>query len=250
MASAPRPLDRNLPGSHGSGVVRVAVISICLAAAGVAEPVAEPDLATAELIARLADDNFTVRENAQCELVRRLHLAPGGEPNALEALCYETWRTTGDPEIRARARAVLEEFATRMWSPTGFLGIAMSPDHAFDESGKRVARLRAVKVQAGSPAARAGIAKDDFILGFDGSPFAGGDPKSALGARLAATAAGESLTISLVHAGRSRESSVVLGFKLPSAQKAPDGREIPPDPEARLRKYLAAKQTRAHPTSP
>lgn len=212
-----------------------------------AESEVDTSVPSAELISRLGNDQFKVREQAESELHRRLHLTPGGEANPIEQLCLKVFLETDDPEIRSRAASVLEDYATRLWSPVGYLGIAMNPDSGFDEFGKPFTRLRVDKVQEGSPAAKSGIKIGDFILGFNDKAFEGGNPKGLLTHHLGSCPPGQIVKLSILRDGRPDSVQVILGFKARKPQQDKEGREIPLDPKTCLKEYLPTVVNRSSP---
>ena len=202
----------------------------------------ELDVTPEQLIVHLADERFVIRQQAEKELHRRLHLVTGGQNNPIEELCLKTYLTTPDPEVRMRTRAVLADFAARLWGPVAYLGVATSTDTGFDPQGKMAVRLRVNQVQADSPAAKAGIKTGDLIVSFNGGAFTDPNPKKSFTDHLAGCSPGQTITVSLQQGGRSRSVTVSLGYKPRKLNKDAKDREIPPDFEACFKEYLLASK--------
>jgi hypothetical protein len=191
------------------------------------------------LIAKLADEDFALRQKAEDELHRLLHLTPGGKPNPVERACLAAYIATDDPEIRARVRSVLTDFAENLWNPVGVSGLTTTPDPLYDKQGKMTSRLRITKIQENSAAAAAGCRPGSHILGVDEIVFGTGNAKTIFAERLAARACGETLVLHILNEGRELKVPLVLGFQARPAPRGPEfGRQGRPQPEQCLREYL------------
>lgn len=199
------------------------------------------------LIAKLAEDDFTQRQKAEDELHRLLHLTAAGQPNPVEQICLATYLQTGDPEIRARVRNVLTDFATNLWSPVGFLGLTTAPDPSTDDKGKLTSRLKITKVQPDTAAATAGLKPNTFILGVDATRFGSDNAKTIFADMLAARACLEIVTLHILDGEKSSSVAVALGYKARPPQRNDEGQQVPTNPELCLREYFSVKK-KLHPT--
>jgi len=199
----------------------------------------------AEFIVLLGDERFFFRQAAEDKLHQLLHAAPADQPNEVEAFCFDVYQTQTDPEIRMRARAVLADFATTLWSPESFLGVATAPDQGFDEDGNLVSRLKISKVMAKGPAALAGIQAEDFLRGIDAIQFVDGNAAKQFAAHMAKKMPGDKVILHLEHDGKTSDVTVILGCK-PRAQKRDENdNSIALTPAQCLREYLAFKAGRS-----
>jgi len=203
------------------------------------------DKPLAELIVLLGDERFHFRQAAEDKLHQLLHAAPGDKPNNVEAVCFGAYQTLPDPEIRMRARAVLADFATTLWSPECFLGVATAPDQGFDEDGNLVSRLKISKVTANGPAALAGIQAEDFLRGIDALQFADANAAKRFAAHLAARKPGDKVILHLEHEGNKSDVAVILGCKPRAQERDENGNSIALTPAQCLREYLAFKEGRS-----
>jgi hypothetical protein len=198
------------------------------------------------LIGKLADDDFPLRQKAEDELHRLLHLTPAGQPNPVEEICLATFLATDEPEIRARVRSVLADFATNLWSPVGHLGLTTAPDSSYDAKGKATARLKITKVQPDTPAAAAGLKTNTFIMGVNATIFGSGNAKTIFADMLAARACGEKVTLHILDGEKTTPIAVALGFKARQPRRDNQGEEMAENPELCLREYFRVKKKR-HP---
>ena len=196
----------------------------------------------AELIALLGDERFHLRQCAEDKLHELLHQASADPSNEVEQICYETYRTHPDPEIRGRVRAVLADFATNLWSSHGFLGLAIAPDSGFAENGDPVSLLKINKVLENGPAAKAGIKVNDLIHRIDEVRFKETTAAKQFDKHLALKKPGESVVLELERDSNIIQVTVVLGCKPRVHQRDENRKEMPLDPERCLREYLAAKK--------
>ena len=199
------------------------------------------------LIGKLADDDFLVRQTAEDELHRLLPLTAAGKPNPVEEICLATYLATDEPEIRARVRSVLADFATHLWSPVGFLGLTTAPDPSYDDKGKLTSRLKINKVQPDTGAAEAGLKPNTFIMGVNSTIFGNGNAKVIFADMLNARACGEKVTLHILEGGKTSAISVVLGYKARQPRRNEEGEEVANDPELCLREYFRVKK-KLHPT--
>jgi len=195
----------------------------------------------AGLIPLLGDERFAIRQATEDKLHQLLHEAPTDQPNEVEILCFETYRTHSNPEIRMRARAVLVDFATTLWAPECFLGLAIEPDFGFDEDGNLNSRLKINKVIAKSPAAIAGIQASDFLRGMDEVRFTDANAATRFTAYLSRKRPGDKVTLHLEHEGKNSEITVTLGCKPRALKRAVDDKPVTVTPAQCLREYLAFK---------
>jgi len=202
------------------------------------------DKSLAELIGLLGDERFHMRQAAEDQLHHLLHAAPADKPNAVEVICFETYQTQRDPEIRLRARAVLTDFAATLWSPECFLGVTTAPDQGFDEDGNLVSRLKISKVAANGPAALGGIQAEDFLRGIDAIQFADATAAKQFAAHLAEKRPGDQVTLHLERDGQTSDVIVTLGCKSRARKRADNDNSSVPTPAQCLREYLAFKAKR------
>ena len=199
------------------------------------------DKSPAELVALLGHDQFQLRQCAEEQLFKQLPQAPPERLNEIERACYTAYRSSDNPELRMRARAVLTQFATNHWSPESFLGVAVTPDSTFDDAGKVVSRLKISRVADHSPAARARIRPDDVIQGVDSLTFNSAGADKVFQRYLSKKAPGQTLLLHMERGDQKREVSVVLERKPRSQSRDENGTIIPPDPQKCLREYLGSK---------
>jgi len=226
------------------------ISSLALVASGQAQTASPSPLegsSLESLIGKLADDDFALRQMAEDELHRLLHLTSPGLPNPVEQICLSTYLTTADPEIRARVRSVLADFATNLWSPLGHLGLTTAPDPSYDDTGKLTSRLKINKVQPDTAAAAAGLKPNTFIIGVDSTFFGSANAKTIFADILGARACGERLTLHILDGSRTSTVDVVLGFKARQPRRNPLGDQIVNTPELCLLEYFRVKK-KLHPT--
>lgn len=195
-----------------------------------------------ELIPLLGDERFPIRQCAEDKLHQLLHEAPADPPNAVETLCFETYQTHSDPEIRMRARAVLMDFATTLWSPECFLGVAVEAAPNFDDDGNLNSHLKITKVMAKSPAAIVNIETGDFLRGIDAIQFTDANAAKQLTTHLVTKRPGDQVTLHLEHAGKQSDVTVRLGCKPRTQHRDKDDKPMTVTPAQCLREYLAFKQ--------
>lgn len=197
------------------------------------------ELGPEALIPLLGDERFVVRVSAEARLHRLLHESPAGQINGIERLCLRIYQTTPEPEIRMRARAVLTDYATNLWSPDAFLGVATTATTEFDDALKLRTWLEITKLLPDGPAAKAGLQKGDRIETVDQLPFKEGTAAAQLDAQIAEKHPGDPLTLEIVHDGRRQTVAVTLGCR-PRPTK-PAGDKPPLTPDECLRQYLSAQ---------
>ena len=195
----------------------------------------------AELIPLLGDEQFHIRQCAEEKLHELLHAAPADQPNEVEQVCYQTYRTDPDPEIRGRVRAVLADFATHLWSPHGFVGLVFVPDSEFAADGEPVSLLKVTKVLANGPAAKAGVKVNDRIHRIDDVQFKMATAANQFDQYLAGKKPADSVVLDLERDDNRIQITVMLGCKPRGSTRTDHGKESPPDPERCLREYLKAK---------
>jgi len=203
------------------------------------------DKSLAELIALLGDERFHFRQAAEDKLHQLLHAAPSDQPNEVAVICFDTYQNQPDPEIRLRARAVLADFASTLWSPECFLGVATAPDPSFDEDGKLKTRLKITKLMARSPADLAGVRAEDSLRGIDAIEFADANATKQFTAHLAEKKPGDKVTLHLEHEGKANDVIVTLGCKPRAKKRDENGNSIALTPAQCLREYLAFKEGRS-----
>lgn len=193
------------------------------------------------LISLLGNEGYHIRRCAEERLQKLLVEVPDDQPNPVEKACYKAFRESSEPEIRIRALSVLTHYATHLWSPGGFLGLAVSPHATFNDAGDVVTRLRVTKVLKDGPAARAGLQADDLILSMDGNPVSGKQANAGFESHLLRKTPGEKLLLEVDRAGKAVVATAVLGKKSRVKKRDKEGNEIEPDPQKCLMEYLDAK---------
>jgi|GEM_PF-5080353 len=225
----------------------VVIFSLAVVGGGQAQDTSPSQLEGSNLeslIEKLADDDFQLRQKAEDELHRLLHLSAAGQPNPVEEICLATYLATDEPEIRARVASVLADFATNLWSPIGHLGVITAPDASYDDKGKSTARLKITKVQPDTAAAAADLKPNTFIMGVDATIFGAGNAKIIFADMLAARACGEKVTLHILDGEKTIPIAVVLGYKARQPRRNNQGEEMADSPELCLREYFRVKKKR------
>lgn len=191
----------------------------------------------------LSDEYFNVRQNAENELHRLLHLSARESANPVETACYEEWSHTPDPEVRARLESVLTDYATNLWGPKPFLGIAVIPEKSFNEVGELVLQLRVQSVAKSSPAEKSGLKEGDFLRAIGDVQLEGqADASKMLIAFLEKKQPGDPVVLSVTREGKTEKKPVILGHSpWVQANANPDKPMPPPDPKQCFREYLKKK---------
>lgn len=118
-------------------------------------------------LAGLSSQQFREREGAQVEVYGWARAQPGP---AMDELLRQS-RVADDPEVRERCLGVLRTLIVDEYlnEGEGYIGIGLK-DEISDVPGepKPLGVIRVTRVQADSPAERAGIRQNDLIVGING----------------------------------------------------------------------------------
>ncbi|MGJ8695822.1 MAG: PDZ domain-containing protein [Verrucomicrobiaceae bacterium] len=147
-----------------------------------------------QLIARLGDGSSSDRDAA---IENILNLAPGDYRDLVDQL-LPVFRTNDDPEIRARARHILESlYRTHVITEgQGVFGFVLG--WFLDHNGKEVTSWPLVlQVAPDTPAEKAGFKEGDVIIACNGVPTNGLDSRNALMRRLARLKPGTQTTFKI-----------------------------------------------------
>ena len=202
------------------------------------------------LIILLGHENYHYRQCAEDYLLKLLVDAPTNQPNEIERACYKAFREHPNPEVQMRALSVLTHYATHLWSPGGFLGLAVLPLATFDDNGKVITRLKITKVLKDGPAARAGLQIDDLILSMDEVQLSGTSADKTFEHQLSQKTPGEKLKIEIKRGDKVVQTSALLGYKSRVPKRDKEGKEIKVSAQQCLSEYLTAKDPQlSKPTS-
>ncbi|MFA7296388.1 MAG: trypsin-like peptidase domain-containing protein [Dehalococcoidia bacterium] len=115
---------------------------------------------------------------------------------------------TGNVTIAASAvTAIAQQLAEHGRVRRAYLGVGSQPVHLPEAAGQEVGLL-IVSVEAGTPAAQAGIVVGDVLLGIEGTPITGAEE---LQAALGSDRVGATVRLSLLRGGAPHEVRATLG---------------------------------------
>jgi serine protease Do len=135
----------------------------------------------------------------------------------------------------ATVKTVLPQLKEKGFVTRGWLGVQIQPvtdDIAQGLGLGHSAGALVVEVQAGGPAAKAGVAAADVIAAIEGEPVKDGQ---ALVRKIGATAPGTAVKLAVIREGAERSITVVVG-ELPSKRQATSRRQDPPTTSGRASK--------------
>jgi len=124
------------------------------------------DLSVEELVVKLGDEEFQVREAAQARLIELNHEVP----EEVGAAVFEAFEESRDPEVRMRARGVLIEHALQhagYHGGRGFIGITFFGHNYFTPDGELNFGIKVGNVMGNFPGEEGGLVADDLILAVD-----------------------------------------------------------------------------------
>jgi hypothetical protein len=178
------------------------------------------------LIAGLADESFTARQQASAELVRQ-----GREDiEAVRALCLEHFLEDPEPEIRIRCGKVLRELLAES---AGFIGIRHQARAYFDEEGEMRQGVEVVEVLSGHAAEKSGLKTGDIMVRLDGKRFGGDSPAADFSRCIRLLGAGKHAIVQIEREGELRDITLTTGA-------APE-ELLTVDPETRFQEWLRAR---------
>lgn len=128
----------------------------------------------APLVKGLASEEFAEREKSQQALTEWAHQHPG----LATKLIYELAVNDEDPEVRERCLVVLKALSEDDYLSEGFgyLGVSMVPElMQLDGNAKLRGMIRLTDVMVDSPAAKAGLQRNDLLAEVDGLTWEGMD---------------------------------------------------------------------------
>lgn len=128
----------------------------------------------APLVKGLASEEFAEREKSQQALTEWAQQHPG----LATKLIYELAVNDEDPEVRERCLVVLKALSEDDYLSEGFgyLGVSMVPElMQLDGNAKLRGMIRLTDVMVDSPAAKAGLQRNDLLAEVDGLTWEGMD---------------------------------------------------------------------------
>lgn len=173
-----------------------------------------PPLAALELppdcLARLRDERFRTREEAQKEL---LDWARGRRGEAMDELLRQS-REAPDPEVRARCLAVLRDLVGDEYlrDGEGYIGVQMLNEFANVPGEARPrAAIRVAEVLADTAAAAAGLKVGDLIVGLNGEVWHQGPLAIPFGEKVREFKPGDTIKLQLLRDGKVVDQPLKLG---------------------------------------
>lgn len=165
-------------------------------------------------LASLIDEEFSVREKAEAEL---LAWARDRREPAMEEL-YRQSRESDEPEVRQRCLSVLRELVNDDYLKTGegYVGIMMQ-DVLFQVPGDKKLRnvIKVGQVIPDMAADQAGIKVDDMIVELNGEVWRDGPASVPFSGNIRKLKPGTKVSLKLIRDGEIKEIQLKLGKRPP-----------------------------------
>lgn len=180
------------------------------------------------LVDQLSHDSFEKRSKAQHDLLKLSEKHPTTAARSIRALTLRA----DDPELVQRATTLLKDLYDSKFSPSlpGYLGIR----HGQAETvinGKRLNAALIITVVPGTPAAKAGLLRNDMIIEIDDTDFTKipiAEMRDTLSATIKNKSAGDEIRLKVWRMNR------IIQLK---AKLAPFPQGMMADPDYQSRKY-------------
>jgi C-terminal processing protease CtpA/Prc len=162
------------------------------------------------LTEQLSDDDFKTRGKAQIELTR---LAKNHPEVALEAVLKKYLKADILPDELFRLQAILYDNRKSQFlkSPSGFVGIVMSPGFARGAKGEMIRAIQVGRIVPDSAAERHGLQLMDQIVSIDGNSFDSSDITSEFADYVSSKNSGDEISLTIVRNNQEIEIPLTLG---------------------------------------
>ena len=170
---------------------------------------------------KLSSPKFHDRESAQAEL-----LAWGRKNgNAARDLFFAKWRSSADPETRARCLQILRELVDEDYlaAGEGYIGISMMDEvRLVPGDSQPQSAIRINVVQGDSPGQKSGLMVGDVIVAADGASWHGVAASTELTAKVKKTRPRTKLVLKVIRNDVPMEVVVILGRRPSAAGGGPN----------------------------
>lgn len=171
--------------------------------------------------AKLSSPGFHDRESAQAEL-----LAWGREHgNAARDLFFAKWRSSADPEARARCLQILRALVDEDYlaAGEGYIGISMMDEvRLVPGDSQPQSAIRINIVQGDTPGQKSGLMVGDLIVAADGTGWHGVSASTELTAKVKKTTPRTKVVLKVIRNDAPMDVVVVLGRRPPAAVSGPN----------------------------
>ncbi len=202
-----------MPGKSLRPVIRCAALVLAMVVRAVGDPVEEPaPVLPADLLGGLGAESFAERQGTQQKLLEWSRKCP----EAAKDLLFHASQAAEEPEVRERCLGVLRELvrADYLLDGQGFMGIAMGfavqPLVLPGEQDPRFT-IRIDRVEADSPASKAGLVIGDLILGINDRRWALDDTPERITGFIKQFKPGTKVKVLLAREGKLVDLTVELG---------------------------------------
>lgn len=182
------------------------------------------DEATRALVDSLASEAFKQRTKAQMDLSRWAL----EQPDVSQEWLFRELEATEDPEVRIRLREVMKEVvvAEHQKDGPGYVGISMLDVEVMvpgDDGAEARAGVSISRVQADTPASRAGLLAGDVVVSVDQLKWTNGPATPGFQAAIMKHKPGDKVELGILRGAELKKVEVTLAARpmgLPDAAKA------------------------------